>query len=200
MQECGKSFTLLINHWVYCCTYFPELLFFQAIWFISVTLQLFHKKKVPETSGFLLLCLCVGAAHIYTCVQGDWLQCPYCSSLSHLIFPSLDKHRLQKRQLRDQKVEILAVYYQHHPCREKKEFGSPHTSPVTIEQLNVEVDPCKVNLIPTFSPWWVICEREIQCSKQNTAEAWMQSTVYGFKRREEKFMLGSFFQIWKCAI
>lgn len=63
MQECGKSFTLLINHRAYCCTYSPELPFFQAIRFISVTLQLFHKKKVPETSGFLLLCLRVGAGH-----------------------------------------------------------------------------------------------------------------------------------------
>lgn len=45
MQESGKSFTLVINHLAYCCTYFPELFFFQAIWFISVTLQLFHKKK-----------------------------------------------------------------------------------------------------------------------------------------------------------
>lgn len=201
MQECGKSFTLLINHWAYCCTYFPELLFFQAIWFISVTLQLFHKKKVPETSRFLLLCLCVGAIHIYTHVHGDWLQHPHCSSPSHAVFPSLDNHRPQKRQLHDQKVEILALYSQHHSYSEKECLG-PHihhrsllNSPRLRQTLTRLISS---QLFP--HDWSFVSKRFDAPDKQNIAEAQMQSTVYGFKRREEKFILGSVCQIWKCAI
>lgn len=169
MQECGKSFTLLINHQAYCCTYFPELLFFQAIWFISVTLQLFHRKKVPETWGFLLLCLqgeTAGHCGSWACMhRGTWSPLLIC----HLGSPRLDNDRPQKRQLQDQKMETLAECCQHHSYRGRA-LGSPDSpqSPLTRPRLRQTLAR---SISFHFSLQLAICETSRCSRQQDTAEA-----------------------------
>lgn len=88
--KCGKSFTLLINHWAYCCTYFPELLFFKTIWFFSVSLHLFQKKGTWNFSVSSSMSVCGSHAHTY-------IYAVFCSSSTTCV----SKFRQQKKQFHD---------------------------------------------------------------------------------------------------
>lgn len=126
-------------------------------------------SPVKSTWNFresFIFSLCMGAIHKYISVNVEIAySTPHCSSLSHLVFPSLDNHRPKKRHLHDQKVEILAQYKQ----GATQAMSTSHF----IEKKSVCVPPyitshywSSLISFQLLSLWLVIYEQKITCSSQ----------------------------------